>query len=114
YRRTREELAGHGRTSSYVGFGTVRPRVQIPGLRPAPGIARTRFMPPQSRYGGNRTRHRIDSESRYLSSLRPASERSWAICSPPIDAGASKPCSDRLCAICSPWIASTDGGENAV
>jgi len=48
------------------------------------------FKAPQSRYGGNGTRHRIDSKSSYLSSLRPASERSSAICSPPIDAGTSK------------------------
>jgi len=37
YRRTREEPAGHARTredTTYVGFGTVRPRVQIPGPRP--------------------------------------------------------------------------------
>src|SRR2546430_6177111 len=35
--QVREDTGGHGRTredTTYAGFGTVRPRVQIPGPRP--------------------------------------------------------------------------------
>ena len=37
--QVQEDTGGHGRTredTTYAGFGTVRPRVQIPGPRPTP------------------------------------------------------------------------------